>query len=163
MKQTFSKLWINHCSRIANHLIEIRTSECVSWIIWFRSGHVPKSQSEMMVHESLFKLGLQCADRETFDLERNFGAGSHIIFGTSECRAWIIWFKPETHCTIFSCPRWKIGIVKKSWWFLWSWLLIGGPVSYSESGSKTAVVTILWPKILWEKIRAHDNFLTVSD
>ncbi len=23
--------------------------------------------------------------------------------------------KPETHCTIFGCPRRKIGIVKQSW------------------------------------------------
>ncbi len=36
------------------------------------------------------------------------------------------------HCTIFGCPRWKIVIVHQSWWFLWSWLLIGYSVSYSE-------------------------------
>ncbi len=33
--------------------------------------------------------------------------------------------------------------------FLWSWLLIGGPVLYSERGSKTAVVMVLWPKITY--------------
>ncbi len=38
----------------------------------------------------------------------------------------------ETHCTIFGCPRRKIGIMKQSWRFLWSWLLIGGPMSYSD-------------------------------
>ncbi len=37
-----------------------------------------------------------------------------------------------------------------SWQFLWSCLLISGPVSYSEGGSKTAVVTILWPKIAYD-------------
>ncbi len=31
------------------------------------------------------------------------------------------------------------------------------PVSYSERGSKTAIVTVSWPKI------AYDNFLTVSE
>ncbi len=54
--------------------------------------------------------------------------------------------KPETHCTIFGCPRRKIGIVKQSWTFLWSWLLIGALMSFSERGSKMAVVTVFRPK-----------------
>ncbi len=70
---------------------------------------------------------------------------------------WFKQLKPETHCMIFGCPRWKIGIVKQSWWFLWSWLLNGGPMSYSERGSKMAVVTVLWPKI------AYDSFLKVLE
>ncbi len=57
--------------------------------------------------------------------------------------------KPETHCTICSCPRQKTGIVKQSWWFLWSWFLIRGPVSYSERDSKMTVVTALRPKIAY--------------
>ncbi len=59
-------------------------------------------------------------------------------------------FKHETHCTIFGRPRWKIGIVKQSWQFLWSWLVIGGPTSHSETGSKTAVVMVLRPKIAYD-------------
>ncbi len=65
--------------------------------------------------------------------------------------------KPETHCTIFGCPRWKISIVKQPWRFLWSWLLNGGPVSYADKGSKMAVITVLRPKI------AYDHFLQFSE
>ncbi len=42
--------------------------------------------------------------------------------------------------------------MKQSWWFLWSWLLIGGLVSYSERGSKTAVFTFLHPKIAYNTV-----------
>uniref|UniRef100_A0A8C1CMY0 Transmembrane 9 superfamily member n=1 Tax=Cyprinus carpio carpio TaxID=630221 RepID=A0A8C1CMY0_CYPCA len=67
----------------------------------------------------------------------------------------LICLKPETHCTIFSCPRQKTGIVKQSWRFMSSRLLIGGPMSYSERGSKMAVVTVLRPKIAYDIQHVH--------
>ncbi len=49
-------------------------------------------------------------------------------------------FKPLNTLHSFGCPRRKTGIVKQSWWFLWLWLLIGALMSYSERGSKTAIL-----------------------
>ncbi len=63
-------------SGFVNHLIYIRTSVCISWIIWFRSG-------------------LRSSYSESFDLDRDFdrsGFVNHLIYiRTSECVSWIIW------------------------------------------------------------------------
>ncbi len=69
--------------------------------------------------------------------------------------------KPQTHYTIFGCPRWKIDIGKQSWRFLWPWLLIGALMSHSERGSKTAVVVFLRSKIAYYTAwSSHSVFVT---
>ncbi len=50
--------------------------------------------------------------------------------------------KSEKHCTIFSCPRWKIGIVAPKWWcYVVQW----------ERFKDTQ--TVLWPKIAWNHFK----------
>ncbi len=70
-------------ARIANHLIQIRTSEHRVWIIWFRSER-------------------QSTECESFDSDQNVRAQSvnHLIqIRTSEHRVWIIWFRSELRST----------------------------------------------------------------
>ncbi len=77
---------------IANHLIQIRTSEYGSWIIWFRSG-------------------LRSMDRESFDSDQDFGVWivNHLIqIRTSEYGSWIIWFRSglwSTDCELFDSDQ----------------------------------------------------------
>ncbi len=50
--------------------------------------------------------------------------------------------KPETHCTIFSCPRQKIGIVKQSWRIRSLRLMTTKCILYSTCFSKKNSVKI---------------------
>ncbi len=49
-------------------------SHIILWIDWF-TIHAPKSYSEMMVWESLFRLLFRSVDHESFDSDQNFGVG----------------------------------------------------------------------------------------
>ncbi len=101
--------------------------------------------SPMRTHTKAYKKGLILHLNIGVHVSKHFGLVVYLSL------------KQETHCMVFGCPRLNIGIMKQPWGFLWSWLLIGGSMSYRERGLKTAVVTDLWAKI------AYNIFLTVSE
>ncbi len=74
-----------------NHLIQIRTSEWVCKSLRklndLRSALRINSQSEIMVCDLLFRLGLQSADHKSFDYDRNFRMGLQIFLFTLELRS----------------------------------------------------------------------------
>ncbi len=90
-------------ARIANHLIQIGTSERVSLIIWFRSelrsAYCKSFDSDLNAYHY------------SFDSDRNFGVriANHLIqIGTSERVSLIIWFRSElrsAYCKSFDSDR----------------------------------------------------------
>ncbi len=117
-KQLHSKMIHIFSDRFTNRLIQIETSECVSQIVWFRSGlqnayrksfdsdqdfrmrianHLIQIGTSECVSQIIwFRSGLQNVYRKSFDSDRDFRMriASHLIqIGTSECVSHIIWFR----------------------------------------------------------------------
>ncbi len=123
-------------AQIANHLIQIGTSEQVCeyfgsdrnfgaglWTFWFRS-ELQNRFTNSLFRSGLwiwFRLGLRSTDRKSFDLDRNIRAGSWIIIqiATLERVLWIIWFRSRfwsADCKSFDSDR-NFGAGSQIFWF----------------------------------------------
>ncbi len=130
MIHCFEELQSDRGLWITNHLISIGTFGAGSRIIWFRSElqsglvnnfpnwMIRNAHSEVPIWndvcESLFKSELCSMDRESSNLDGNFGAGLWIFWfrselwsgfvnlliqiGTMEHEEWIFWFRSGLRC-----------------------------------------------------------------